>query len=738
MIPVIAVMFIPILYSGVYLAAFWDPYSHLDQLPVAVVNKDHGAELKGKELHIGSDLVDELKKGKDFDWKFVSEQEAAQGIKDNRYYMKITIPENFSSQATTLLDDKPEPADIVYEPNGDYNFVASQIGNTAIKDIKAKVSAKVTESYTENLLDNFEEVSDGLADAGEGAGKLHDGTGELNNGANTLKENLAKLASGTIEAKDGLVPLSKGAGDLNTGAGQLEKGTSTLASGLQQLNAAQGQLTAGAVQAEQGGTQLHKGLQDSVTGTHKLNTGLKSSEQGSAKLEEGLKSAEQGSSDLATGLQSSLDGTNKVAAGAKGVADGLEQLAKADPELASNPQVQKLLAASKAVADGSTQLVQGQEKLSQGATALHAGQKQLLSGATQLHTGQKQLLQGSDQLLQGQQKLEQGAAQLTAGQHKLVSGLQTFGGKLSEAAGGSQTLLGGAKSLVNGTSKLQGGVSKLAGGLTTLADGSQKLNDGAGDLKEGIVKLDDGSKELETKLNDAASKTSELKKTDELVNMFASPVETKENTDRKVTNYGTGLTPYFMSLGLFVGALISTLVISVNGTTVPGASGFSRFVSRSLSFAGMSLFQSVVAAAIILYGLGLEVKSIPLFFLFSFITSITFMFIVQAMVTWFDMPGRFLIIILLILQLATSAGTFPLELIPNWLKPLNPWLPMSHSVTGYKAIISSGNFDVVWRQAGILGIDAAIFLLFTLCYFLFKGRKKSSDNEKSDLAVTVS
>ncbi|WP_339321009.1 YhgE/Pip domain-containing protein [Paenibacillus sp. FSL W8-0194] len=729
LIPIIAVMFIPIMYSGVYLAAFWDPYGHLDNLPVAVVNQDKGAEFKGKELHIGSDLVDELKKGKDFDWKFVSAEEAEKGIKENRYYMKITIPENFSEQATTLLDDHPQPAKILYEPNGDYNFIASQIGNTAIKDIKAKVSAKVTESYTESLLDNFTEVSDGLAEAGDGADKIHDGSVDLDEGAVKLKENLKKLADGTLEAKDGMGPLAKGVSDLHQGAGQLNQGAGKLASGLGQLNAAGGQLLSGAKQAQQGGTQLHAGLQSSLEGAKKLNAGLQGSEQGAGKLEAGLQAAEKGSADLSSGLKSSLDGASKVSEGAKGVADGLQQLASSSPELAKNPQFQKLLAASQSVAEGSAKVAAGQEQLSKGADSLHDAQQQLLTGATALHSGQKQLLEGSGQLVKGQEQLVQGAAKLNEGQSALTAGLSTFNQKLGEAANGSQALVAGSKQLVDGTSQLKGGVNKLSGGLVTLADGSQQLHKGAGELANGITKLDDGSKELATKLNDAAEKTSELKKTDDLVKMFAQPIDSEENDSRKVPNYGTGLTPYFMSLGLFVGALISTLVISLKGTTVEGATGFGRFVSRTLSFAGMGLFQSVVAATIILYGLGLKVQSVPYFFLFTFITSLTFMFIVQAVVTWFDMPGRFLIIILLILQLTTSAGTFPLELIPDWLKPINPWLPMSHSVLGYKAIISSGDYDLMWKQAGVLGIVAVIFLVFSLIYFLWKGSKKQQPAE---------
>ncbi|MGV2806494.1 DUF3533 domain-containing protein, partial [Clostridium perfringens] len=138
---IIAVLFIPVMYSGMFLGAFWDPYGKMEDLPVAVVNNDQGAVFEEKTLHAGEDLVAELKKGKDFNWQFVDRQEAEQGMKDNKYYMTISIPENFSQQATTLMDEHPQPAQIVFEPNEGYNFLAAQIGGSAVKQIQAKVSA---------------------------------------------------------------------------------------------------------------------------------------------------------------------------------------------------------------------------------------------------------------------------------------------------------------------------------------------------------------------------------------------------------------------------------------------------------------------------------------------------------------------------------------------------------------------------------------------------------------------
>lgn len=689
-IPILVVMFIPVLYSGMFLKAFWDPYGKMDEIPVAVVNEDRGAEYEGTNLQAGNDLVEELKKNAAFGWEFVTREQANEGMKNNDYYMTLVIPSNFSEQATTLMDDQPQPAEIIYEPNEAYNFLAAQIGGTAVKEIKSKVSAKVTEAYTDVLFDQVEKISSGLGDAGEGATEINDGAVKLDEGAQKLKENLAKMVDGSVKLQDGISPLTEGVGSLNKGASDLKTGATSLASGLNQLADANKQLLNGAAAANEGGNQLSAGLGASLNGANALAQGLKQSEQGSASL--------------VSGLESSAQGSTKVAEGAKAVAQGLEQLTQASPELAANPAVKQLLAASQAVATGSEQVAQGQQ--------------QLLKGSKDLHGAQQQLVQGSEQLVQGQEQLAQGAAKLTEGQGQLVGGLKQFGAKLNEAAAGGSQLATGAGALSEGAKKIEGGMGQLSSGVATLADGSKQLDEGAGELKDGTSKLSEGSGELASKLNEAADETSSVKKSDALVDMFAQPVDIDEQKMNEVPNYGTGFSPYFLSLGLFVGALISTLVVPLRSSSVSEASGWNRFVSRSLSFTGMSLFQSLFAVVLVLYGLKLEVQNVPMFYLFTFVTSLCFMFIIQALVTWLDNPGRFLAILLLIFQLTTSAGTFPVELLPSWMKAFNPFMPMTFSVKGYKAVISSGEMSVAWGQMGILIGVAVVFLALTLVYFL--------------------
>lgn len=659
---------LPMLYSGFLVEGSWDPYGNTGKLPVAVVNLDQGAVYEGESMDVGKDFVDELKTNDDFKWIFVDQDEAKDGMSHNRYYMTITIPFNFSENATTLTQEHPVQAEIIFEPNSHYNFVAGQIGNSAMKELKSKLSAQITEAYTRSMFEQVDTISEGLGEAGDGANELKDGAGKLTDGLATLKTNLNKLASGTTELQSGLKLLYSGAGSLKEGTSTLTDGTTNLASGLDQLATAEKQLQAGAVQTQEGAT----------------------------KLEQGLKSSQAGSSKLKDGLTASESASSQVADGADQVAKGLAQLLESTPELQENEQLQQLLAASQKVA----------------------------AGSEQLHQGQSQLLAGSKELDEGQQQLVQGAAQLKEGGTQLVAGMDTFGQKLTEASAGGSKLAEGATALKQGATQLEQGLVKLGSGVDGLADGSKKLDNGAGELKDGSEKLVDGSGELADKLNDAAAETSGVQSGDDTVNMFAEPVKLVEKTDYKLAHYGLGIAPYFLSLALFMGALVFTTVFSLRQSNVQGASAMGRFASRTLTFVTVSIAQSLLADIVLLYILKIDVQSVPLFFLFTMIASLSFSMIVQALVTWLDNPGRFAAIVLMIFQLTSSAGTFPLELLPNWMQAINPWLPMTHSIVGLKAIIASRDFALMREQMLYLIIYAVVFLALTCLYFVRQGLKE--------------
>lgn len=172
---VIAIIAIPIIYAGLFLKSMWDPYGSVDHLPVAVVNEDKPVDYDGTTLSVGKDMAEELRENDSMAFNFVDSRTAEEGLKNGTYYMVITIPEDFSANAATLMDDEPKKMELKYETNPGTNYIASKLSETALLKIKDAVATQVTETYTQTVFDQIAKVGDGMQDAADGSGELNDG-----------------------------------------------------------------------------------------------------------------------------------------------------------------------------------------------------------------------------------------------------------------------------------------------------------------------------------------------------------------------------------------------------------------------------------------------------------------------------------------------------------------------------------------------------------------------------------
>lgn len=693
-----AVAFIPSLYAGFLIKGAWDPYSKLEELPVAVVNQDQGAAIDGKPVNTGEEFAGELSRNESFGWHFVDENEARKGMVNNYYYATITIPPDFSAAVASLAGDHPRQAEIIYESNSYYNFVAGQISENATKELRSKLSENLTEAYSKSILSQFVTLAGGLADASNGAAKLNDGAVRLNDGIINAANNLQKLEAGAVKLDDSIGLLQDGANKLHTGATDLFNGINKLNDGVSRLSGAD--------------KQLQEGANELLNGLNALDTAIRSSSEGADQLTAGLQAAAEGSSRLEAGLASSFSASGKLADGTAAVAEGLELIGSNHAELAADPQFQKLLALSQAAA-------KGVQELSDSQSALH-------DGSRELNTAQQKLMQGSRTISEGGRKLLQGSAKLKAGGERLSSGLKQYSAQFAQLAPGVGKAAEGAEQLAGGSERLREGLRQLAGGSSGLADGAAKLNQGGAQLQDGAAALADGTGEMAVKLKEAAEGSAELKADERTLELFSHPVAIKANDDRHIKKYGYGIAPYFLSIAFFAGALIFTTIFSPRNSSVESEStaGLKLFVSKTLTFILMSLAQSILVCTLLVFMLGLKVQSVPLFYLYTMAVGLAFMLICQSFVTWLDQPGRFLLLLLMIFQLVSSAGTFPLELLPGWAKAIHPWMPMSYSISGFRDVISSGDYSDMWRHAAILGVYGAVFCALTLLYFLLRRDKR--------------
>ncbi len=697
LIPIIAVLFIPVLYAGMFLWAFWDPYAKLDKLPVAVVNSDRGATLDGERLKLGDDLVKKLEKSKEFGFKSVEKSKGYQDIKNQKYYMLIEIPEDFSENATTLLDKNPKKLNLIYVPNEGYNFLSAQIGGTAAYKIKTALAEKVTETYAETIFNKVTDLADGIKQASDGAGQLSDGSADIKSGSTDLKDGLMTLASKYVEFNNGLSTANSGAGDASSGSkdlanglGQLQQGEQQLEASSDLLNSGSKDLAAGIKQAKDGIQYMNGEMPQLVGGTQLLQS----------KFQVLAESLQKGSKDAADGASQLNDG-----------------IAKLDQILQSPlPEDQKEAAMKQVVEQlkiGSTALKGGTQALNAGTGYLSGGEETIAGQLENINKAHLELQQGVKDLAAGSSILEGGAAKLTDGQDQFAAGLRLFGQKFSEAKAG-------ADKLAKGTNDLSSGMNQLATGSNAIYQGVGQLTDGSNQLADGTVQLSDGANELADKLKDGASEASKVHTNGKTYDMMAKPVKLETDSLNRVPNYGTGFTPYFLSLGLFVGALILSIVFPFREPAVRPSSALNWFITKFAILAVFGIIQALLADTIILSALGLHVESVPKFVLFSIITSLTFVTLIQVLVSVFADVGRFVAILILIFQLTTSAGTFPLELIPNFLQHFNAFLPMTYTVRGFKAVISSGDYSVMWQNAIMLSVFIVIFITGSLAYFTMR------------------
>ncbi|MFR4175805.1 MAG: YhgE/Pip family protein [Lactococcus raffinolactis] len=776
---IVALATIPALYNLIFLSSMWDPYGKISDLPVAVVNEDKSATVNGKTVNLGDDLVDELGKSHDLDYHFVSNKTAQKGLKDDKYYMQITIPSDFSKNAGSLVSNDPMNAVIHYQTSVGHNFIASKMSDSAMEKLKEKVSENITKTYTKTIFENLTTLSDGVTKAADGSAQLVNGSGELKSGADQIAINLDKLSSSSLTFKDG-------AETLNVGLGKYTAGVSTLATGANDLSQAVTNYTNGATQIANGNSQLNAASGQLSAGLSEFSTKTQEVD----KLVAGSQELSQGLSDLSTGLDvskqitalqtqlgvlnTSIQNYNNDVQSA-GIPDKLQQdftaintalqqlvtqeaskmteLKATAAYTGATPDEQTKLeslvslnptetqAIQSTVTDLQTQItaLQGEQtKISGlatgsnsvlsgsnlGLTALKLGIEKaktgidtgILPGAQQISTGTAQL---KNELTTGATKLTAGVSQFSAATAKLNTGAQNLVSNNAQLTAGAAKLATGANQLNQNSGQLIDGSGQLANGAGQISNGSTQLATGANTLTTGIGTLQNGATTLASGLGEAKTKLAENQTNQSNAEKIAKPLKINHSDKDNSPKNGVGMAPYMMSVALFVGAVATNMIIA---GTLSGEKAKNRrdYILGRLAVNGVIAVGEGVLVFLAVHVLGLSANHEFAMFGFTILVAFTFMFIVTFFNTWLGKPGAFLMLILLLLQLAASAGTYPLALTGSFFQKINPWMPMTYAVTGFRQVIS---------LAGHIGHETGILLILSIVSVVllaFVGIKKEA------------
>ena len=823
----IVICFIPFLYSIFFLKSVWDPYGSTQNLPVAVVNKDVPVDYQGKRMAVGDQMVKELKHNHQLDWKFVSESQGKYGMSHRKYYTVVTIPENFSKNATTVLDKHPETMKLKYSTNDSLNYIGYVMSQVAMTRLNERIRANVTNAYATALFKELKVLGKGMNQAASGATQLDNGlvtlqsgvnqyvagVSQVNNGVQTLRMSVAPLASGAQQLASGSATLANGIARYTGGVGQLAAGLGTLQANSGALNSGAGQLSAGLNTLRGNSGALRSGAGQLAAGTNELNNTVNSAlgnlpvneimgvmnqaqtlQKSMGTLTNGLQKAEKALNDVQTQAQV-LQGASGSIAKVSQAGKALEGIRTNDGTIAAlatkiqsdsgaSDETKQAAAAIVTKANSNVQTVQGVgeslKSISSLSSSLSGMQTQLnklsdmqgtldnaqntinqantllsnLNGykdqLTKMPGALNELKGATNKIAAGASSLNAGVNQYTngvdtaaAGSNTLASGIGQYTAGVAQAGAGASQLTANSGALNSGAGQLAGALGQLnaqvpalVGGVNQLANGTQQLVNNSPALVQGITRLNQGAGQLASALGKGAKTVNGIKPTKRTAKMIAEPTEVKHKSYSYVPNYGHALAPYVLSVALYVGALIFNFVYPIRRVAIQGRSPLAWWASKVV-LGSLMITLMAIAEGGIMMALGLTVIHVPSFFGTLILFGLASMAVVMFLSMTFDNPGRFVAMVLLMLQLGGSGGTFPMEVTMKFYNVIHYALPMTYSILGLRNGISGGlgTHYVAFCNSVLAGIAVVFFLLLLVAmYWLqhhhFAGKSELDNNQE--------
>ncbi|KUO13301.1 YhgE/Pip domain-containing protein [Streptomyces sp. DSM 15324] len=649
----VALLLLPLLYGALYLWSFWDPYGRLDRIPVALVNDDKGATAGGKRITAGDDITRGLRDSEVFDWHEVSAEQARAGVEDGTYYLSLTMPADLSTRIASNAGDTPETGALQVRTNDANNYIVGQISRTVFSEVRTAASTKASRSFLDRIFVSFSDLHGRTAEAADGADDLTSGIGKAEKGSKDLADGLSAAKKGSSSLATGLEKLDAGSGDLADGTRRVANGTQTLA--------------------------------DRVNGVAgKVGPFLKDNEQ---TIGDTAQLVADSAGTVAAHLDTLVKAAPTAAEGAHTAADTLAALYRTrcadpvapDPACADLAKARDTAAEVATVADDLNTLIADQDG---DLKTLRAHLGTLQEQAQALADRAPRLSEDLDDAVTRINALNTGARKVAAGARELHTGLGTASS--------------GAGTLDQGVGRLRSGAEDLTGGMFKLSDGSGRLADG---LHDGAAKIPDYDE----------------RQRDTRTAVMADPVRLAAQDLHKAANYGTGFAPYFIPLSLWVGAMVAYMLIPpMNRRALAvGASAWRIALAGWLPVVAVGVLQTTALMAVLHWAIGLEMARAAGTVGFLFLVTACFAALVQWLNARFGAAGRILVLALLMLQLTSAGGTYPVQTSPGFFNAVHPWLPMSYVVEALRRLITGGGLQPVWHACVVLVLFTAGALALT-------------------------
>lgn len=682
LIVILGLTVVPALYAWFNIAASWDPYSNTGGIKVAVANADEGYEssIAPIKINMGDTVISNLRANEQMDWVFTGKKKAVEGVRSGKYYAAIVIPKSFSRDMMTVFSDDVTHSKLVYYSNQKENAIAPKVTDKGADSIRSQIDEIFTKTISQIGLDVMNSLSSYLD---------QDGT----------KTMIGNLAGNTENSADDLRGLA-----------------STMTAFSDMMDSMQGILDTTSSLLEQSGESTDTGLDvlsDAGDGIDSLSSTLAGTTEAvsqvlgdsgsyyravSQVINETFDSMENNTQDAASSLAGLSEVTQSVIDKYTDFRDSLASIRDSLPaggELL-DPFISNM-----------EELIAGQQALKD---KLDETAGKITDTAADISTYHSQLGQMAEDSVQ----------QIASVQSDYEENLQAELEELFQTLGDTGTSV--AKMMGKLDDSLLGLKNISDGAALDLADVRKALDTSASLLTEAADQIEGVSKTL----GDAA----DSQDSDMLQNLIgsdpaslsaalAAPVKLQRTAVYPVENYGSSMAPFYSSLAIWVGGIVLVAMMKVNVSkkttdSLKNMKEYQMYLGRYILFLLMGLFQSGLICLGDLYYLGIQCEHPFLFVVAGWMASIAFVNLIYTLTVSFGDIGKAVCVILLVIQVAGSGGTFPIEVAPAFFKKVYPFLPFTHSMTAMRECIGGFYGNTYWAELGKLGLFLAASLLLGL------------------------
>lgn len=682
---------LPSLYAWFNIKASWDPYGQTDQIPIGIVNEDTGAMVRDEKINVGDELVKELKKNDSMEWHFNNREEAMEKVRYGDYFAVIVIPKDFSEHLATVTSDHPKKANVEYFVNEKINAIAPKITDKGASVIVEQISSNFVSTVNGVIFDMFNELGLELKKNLPDIKKFEDYVFKLEKDLPEIHQLMTESLDDAKHAQS----------IINKAQNMIPKAKQVTGSGLQTIDDTAAMLSTAEKRLNELSPKIKEDLKKAKKTAQDINTFIQDAQNVQVDFSNGEK------------LKKNLDQrVNNASEQITTVKQTLKQLKEMNNQNESGNTEKQDQVINKAIEDLET---------------IVAALGEAQGNVDSIGSFMKDKKQEVDNILANLKELSANTS------NRIGDFLKDYNENIEpvvkQKINNAQSTLTNARSILVGVQTTIPEVERILGRTEGNIQESQELleymlneypyvNDKVNQLADKIRKIQgetDINKIIELLLNNPKAERG----------FFAEPVQLNKNELFPIPNYGSGMTPFYTVLAIWVGAL---LLISLLAADVHREGYFTSrqiYFGKFFTFALIGILQTLIVALGDIFIIDAYVVHPVWFVLFGLLISLVFMLIVYTLVSLFGDVGKATAIILLVLQIAGSGGTYPVVLLPEFFQAINPFLPFTYAIDLMREAVGG----IVWAR---VYHDLIYLSLFGLAFMTIGAFLKDPVNEKKD------